>query len=95
MYTGDALCDFCILIMRWWANHSPFTYGEINVLLFIIIQLLLIALFVGTTIYNGFTKNTTRRKSIGIATIVMLAVLVITTVVLLLVPLLSGDLKLP
>ncbi len=57
-YTGNELCDICIEIMEWWSNNTPLTYGEINVLLFIIIQPALIFVSAFFVIYTYFKKST-------------------------------------
>ena len=57
-YTGNELCDICIEIMEWWSNNTPLTYGEINVLLFIIIQPALTFVSAFFVIYTYFKKST-------------------------------------
>lgn len=56
-YTGDTLCDICIEIMVWWSKNTPLTYGEINVLLFIIIQPILTLICAISAIYNYIKKS--------------------------------------
>lgn len=87
----DYACAACIDIMKWWANNTPLTYGEINILLFVIIQPLLILLFIATTIYNSYRQNRTSRL-FRILAIAVLIVSVVATITLLLIPMTNGTL---
>ena len=58
-YTGNELCDICIEIIKWWSDNTFLTYGEINVLLFIIIQPILVFVSAFFAIYTYFKKSKT------------------------------------
>ena len=58
----DDICKYCIDILMWWTKNSSFSYGEINVWLFIIIQPLLISIFIATTVFNCYSKNEMIKK---------------------------------
>lgn len=81
----DRACNVCIGIMEWWANHTPLSYGEINILLFVIIQPLLIVLFIATTIYNSYRHNRASLFFRHLAIAVLIGS-VVATIVLLLLP---------
>lgn len=72
--------------MDWWAHHSSLNYGEINVLLFIIIQPLLILLFMITTVWGCRTANGRVKAALQIFTALTLVVCVAGTVAILIVP---------
>lgn len=85
-YTGNEICDYCIEIMEWWSKNTPLTYGEINVLLFIIIQPVLTMICAFSVIYIY------RRKSLAVLYLNIFIILgyIIGTIMLLLLPRLNG-----
>ena len=84
-YTGNELCDICIDIMQWWSNNTTLTYGEINVLLFIIIQPILVFVSAFFAIYTYFKKSIT----ILVLDILMIALYIIGTIILVGLPILD------
>lgn len=70
----DDLCNLCIDIMYSMSEISGLTYGQINVLLFVILQpLLILLLFSSTAIATFCKKRWSRKYAIGsmIATVVV------------------------
>ena len=82
----DNICKFCIEILEWWSLHTPITYSEINVWLFIIIQPLLITIFCITTIYSCNTENKIVKKVITYFTIVFYILLINMVIIMILYP---------
>lgn len=76
--------------MLYWAKVTPFTYGEINVWLFIILEPLLIVLFIGTTVFNYKSNNDKLKRSITIFAKITLVVLIVLTVFLVCFPFIDG-----
>ena len=85
----DDICNYCIRTLVWWEKNSPFSYGELNVWIFIIIQPLLIVAFMFTTVLNAFTKSNRIKRVSVIVTIAMLILLIVFTLLLLLIPILK------
>ena len=86
----DDICKYCIDILVWWEKNSAFSYGEINVWLFIILQPLLISIFIATTVFNCYSKNEKIKKIIAKISIVAFVVLVVFTLLLVGIPVCSG-----
>jgi len=84
--TENALCNFFIRILNWWAHRSGFGYGEINVLLFLILQPLLILLFMITTVWGCRTASGRMKTALQIFTAVMFAICAAGTIVILIIP---------
>lgn len=60
------ICWKCIELLTWWSKNSPFSYEEINVILFIIIQPIMIIAFFGTTLYQRYSHNEKGKKYVMI-----------------------------
>ena len=86
----NVICNICIDIMLYWEKVTPFTYGEINVFLFIILEPLLIMLFIGTTVFNYKSNNDKLKKSISIFAMITLVVLIVLTVFFVCFPFIDG-----
>lgn len=84
-YTGNELCDICIEIIKWWSDNTFLTYGEINVLLFIIIQPILVFVSAFFAIYTYFKKS----KTILVLDILMISLYIIGTIILVGLPLMA------
>ena len=91
LHTGDEICDFCIDVIAWWSNNSPLSYGELNVLLFIILQPLLIIAYCITTIVASVTKSKKLKKYLFVFGIIGIIILIVGTCILLGFPLLDGS----
>ena len=84
---GGPICDLCVGIMLWWAQHTPFSYGMINVLLFIIIQPLAIVLFYVMTVMVARTTNRKTAMKLKRAATVIFVVLLVFGVGMVIIPL--------
>lgn len=83
----NALCDLCIEMLEWWSRCTPFSYGEINVLLFIIIQPLLIVFYFATTLSDLlFSEKKKVRTNLWIASIAVFVLILICTFLLVFLP---------
>lgn len=54
--TGDAFCDFCILLMECLSRETGLSYGLINVLLFVILGPLSTTAFFASSMIFALTK---------------------------------------
>lgn len=91
MNTGSALCDFCIDVMKWWAAHTPLTYGDINVLLFIVLNPLLTLTFMITTLVLAVARvGAKTRRVLVCGTVVTLVLSILFVGLLLAVPLFAS-----
>lgn len=86
------LCWQCIGFLRWWSDNSPFSYEEINVVLFILIQPIMILVFFGTTLYQRFSKNEKGRKIVMIGATTLFVVGALIGLASFLVPLIKMNL---
>lgn len=86
----NVICNICIDIMLYWEKVTPFTYGEINVWLFIILEPLLIMLFIGTTIFNYKSNNNRLKKFISTFAKITLVVLIVLTIFCVCFPFIDG-----
>ncbi len=82
----DDICNYCIRILWWWAKNSPFSYGELNVWLFIIIQPMLIMAFMFTTILGCLTKSNRVKRVLIVITIATFILFVAMTILLFAIP---------
>lgn len=89
-YTGNEICDFCINVIEWWSKNTTFSYGEINVILFIVVQPTLILLFAITTIIASITKSKKLKKYLLVLGIVGIVGLIVGTCVLIGFPVLDA-----
>ena len=90
VFTGNEICDICIKIMVWWSKHGPLNYGEINVLLFIIIQPLICLISIGSVFYMYFVRKSMFALLLNV---LMLAMYIVGTAVLVILPIMDGILK--
>ena len=88
MYTGNNLCDMCIDIMVWWSRHLPLSYGEINILLFVILQPALILMFFVTTLLAA-SKNQKIKKATVVFSIFAIFVLILFAIALVAIPIID------
>ncbi len=86
----DQLCYYCIDIMHWWADHTFLTYGEINILLFVIIQPLLILYGCWASIKCATTKNERTKRVIKITGISIIIFGILLTILVCLIPMLAA-----
>lgn len=49
---GDVACNFCIKIITVYANNLDITYGEANILLFVILMPIVIFLLLLSTVFH-------------------------------------------
>lgn len=68
----DKLCEDCTKLLEFWADNSFLTYGEINVLLFIILQPLLILIYFIFTMILGYTDNKKLKTTIVCISIIIM-----------------------
>lgn len=87
IHTGNEICDICIKRMSWWSKHGPLNYGEINVLLFIIIQPLMCLASIGSVIYMYFVRKS---MFLLMLNILILAMYIIGTAMLVIIPIIDG-----
>lgn len=88
MYTGNNLCDMCIDIMVWWSRHLPLSYGEINILLFVILQPALIFMFFVTTLLAA-SKNQKVKRATIVFSIFAMFILTLFAVALVAIPIID------
>lgn len=82
-YTGNEICDICIDIIKWWSDNTFLSYGDINILLFIIIQPALTFVSAFFVIYTYFKKSIT----ILLLDIFIIIIYIIGTIILVGIPL--------
>ena len=63
---GDSECNYCIMLMEHPSQGTGFSYGLINVLLFIVIGPVSTVSFMCSTLSLAFIKNKKLRKSLTI-----------------------------
>jgi len=89
----NSICNACIELLVWWSKNSSFTYSEINVWLFIILQPLLIILFAAATVFNCYSANNRFKTIIAKSSIATIILLVILTIILIVIPISNGALS--
>lgn len=82
----DQLCNYCIEIMHWWADHSFLTYGQINIILFVILQPLLIIYGCWATYKCATTRSEKTKKTLKYISLAIIALGIIGTLVVCTIP---------
>lgn len=79
----DSAFAFFRDIMRWWGDNSPLSYGQVNVLLFLVIEPLLIFSFFMLGMKALKTKDKSTKSVIEVGSILLIMFLVVATIIFL------------